>query len=1789
MPNDMKRMNYFDGLLLKEEDLTLDQEYHSRLRRLHNRHFHDWGIVTGLSISMVDRLKIEIAPGMALNRVFDPKNNEEISQEILIGDNHPGRTLEVTGFSTTDTVYVTVSYNEELADKDSVKGGDQEIHVSEIPKIRLSSALPADPRQEIVLGRIILNHDQTGGLAISEISELDPDGNKVVTRAVGGQLLHAKKLIVGSKEDPAYPYLSGAEEDQTTDTNNLYVHAAVTEFSGAIKSGPVHTYGNVDVNGTLTVKVDNDPALKVNASGDVELAGSAAVSGILTARGGLEVSGGQATLDVPRVVVSGSMLTMNQSVKEQGASGMEVGRKDKPSAMLVWDEADKSWKIGTEASAAEAGSGLYKVAYGPDWDNMHNGSRADDLHKHSLIHSLNGEPVLSADSDGSIVVEKTMTVNGSLISGNGGLEVARGKSLPNAKIAWNEATKTWQIGTVGGEMNDIPDGKDWDTLTSGGRNADALHTHTQFHSEDKKLLALEIGKDGNVSIPHELNVGETLTVKKLVVEDEKVTVTRVEPQVDNSFITVNKAENGSTMGVEGGLAVHRGGTLPEARMEWDEADRKWKIGIKGEMADIPYGTKFGGLVSGALADPLHKHSTLSTAGGSGTALAADANGNLQANGNLKLGGTLEAGQAADLKANLNVGGNATIQGDLVVKGKMQTVEKIDLVVRNNKIELNQYEGDSSKSKETSIEVFRGKENPKARIVWDEDSRSWKLGIGTALSAIAYGSNWEALTGGVASDADGLHKHSALNDSEGKAMLAVNSDGNIEVTNDAEIMGTLTARNGADIDGGMSVKGVVTVDGSLFVKGTTTSVTKEELVVKDSTIQINKFDGDDMPVDESGLEVYRGNSLPAAKILWDESERAWKVGTGEALEVIASGSSWDKLTKQTNADALHNHSQLYDPEGNLLALSAIAEGDVDIHHNLSVGSNLVVGENLEVRGPSTTINSDETKIKSSTVILNRNGEEMAAGAGGGIEVYRGKDQPAAQVAWDETKQKWKLGVSGMDAFAVDKDGNVTSGGALQAGSANFRGALTAASASVAGTMSLGDGIEVPQTNATNAQMKWVKDRWKLGTTDKTVVAVSRSGKVGIGTEDPTEVLDVAGKALFRTEALVYGDATVSGNLNVGKGAAFSDNATFNKTLTAQDAVVKHAITVKGTLFAGGIEFERGQDSNGVVLPNAKLLWDNEKGAWFYGTGTQLTALGAGAGAQNKLFSADMDTIAVFADSVGNVGVGTNMPRSLLDVNGDNGQTAFAVTKNGKVGIGTADPTAQLDVRGSATIGQDLTVAGNLTVNGDMVTINAATLEVEDNIVRVNKYANRDTPMDVNGGLEVFRGGKAPAAQLLWDEAADQWVAGVADSLKALEYKGHTHPEMSAITDNLKVSAGNIGIGTAAPTAKLDVNGSLNVTGNASLTGNLTLTGNASVTDKLTAKDAAVSNKVTAKDAEVTGSLTVAKGMEVARGSDPKAQLQWNETADEWQAGVVGVMKTLAYSDHTHQELTDLSGAIKVSAGNVGIGTAAPAAMLDVAGTANIAGNATIAGNADIAGNASVTAKLTAKDAEVTGALTAKKADVSGALTVKDASVGSKLIAKDADITGVLTVSQGLEADRGADPKAQILWNEDKDEWQLGVAGSLKELAYSDHTHADLVALTGAVTVNADNNVGIGKTAEEDYKLDVNGKIRAVNLTQTSSRLMKESIAKLSAKSAMDLLNKLTPVTFRYKEDIGKKDNIGFIAEDVPDIFSTSDHKAVSLMDIIGVLTSVVQKQHKEAADLQKQVKTLQKQVAALAGI
>jgi len=89
------------------------------------------------------------------------------------------------------------------------------------------------------------------------------------------------------------------------------------------------------------------------------------------------------------------------------------------------------------------------------------------------------------------------------------------------------------------------------------------------------------------------------------------------------------------------------------------------------------------------------------------------------------------------------------------------------------------------------------------------------------------------------------------------------------------------------------------------------------------------------------------------------------------------------------------------------------------------------------------------------------------------------------------------------------------------------------------------------------------------------------------------------------------------------------------------------------------------------------------------------------------------------------------------------------------------------------------------------------------------------------------------------------------------------------------------------------------------------------------------------------------------------------------------------------------------------------------------------------------------------------------------------------------------------------------------------------------------------------------------------TNASSRELKENIEGLSAEEAQAALSELAPVKYTYKADKAEK-HVGFIAEDVPTLVASKDRKSLSPMDVVGVLTKVVQEQDKKAKEQQKAI-------------
>src|SRR6185503_18846976 len=101
-----------------------------------------------------------------------------------------------------------------------------------------------------------------------------------------------------------------------------------------------------------------------------------------------------------------------------------------------------------------------------------------------------------------------------------------------------------------------------------------------------------------------------------------------------------------------------------------------------------------------------------------------------------------------------------------------------------------------------------------------------------------------------------------------------------------------------------------------------------------------------------------------------------------------------------------------------------------------------------------------------------------------------------------------------------------------------------------------------------------------------------------------------------------------------------------------------------------------------------------------------------------------------------------------------------------------------------------------------------------------------------------------------------------------------------------------------------------------------------------------------------------------------------------------------------------------------------------------------------------------------------------------------------------------------------------------------------------------------NIGLG-VASPTYQIhhSSGARLDAGNWINASSRAVKQDIHQLDADAAMGALKALEPVTFAYKENPAET-NVGFIAEDVPDLVATSDRTGLSSMDVVAVLTKVI---------------------------
>lgn len=524
-----------------------------------------------------------------------------------------------------------------------------------------------------------------------------------------------------------------------------------------------------------------------------------------------------------------------------------------------------------------------------------------------------------------------------------------------------------------------------------------------------------------------------------------------------------------------------------------------------------------------------------------------------------------------------------------------------------------------------------------------------------------------------------------------------------------------------------------------------------------------------------------------------------------------------------------------------------------------------------------------------------------------------------------------------------------------------------------------------------------------------------------------------------------------------------------------------------------------------------------------------------GAGGPVF-ADLLPAAGKAYVTGRLGLGTINPQNKLDVegamavgaaySGTSAAPADGLLVEGNVGIGTTAPGAKLDVAGTLKVGQNAQFMARVGIG----------------------VAAPQNALDVEGALAV---GAAYSGTIL------------------------------APVNGLVVE-GNVGIGTSAPIAKLQIAGGAFMPS----AGNSTTAG-------------------------------ILFPQNPAGGAGDTAWIRYYARAGESMTLEIGVANDV--DDHI----------ALMASGNVGIGTDAPTAKLDVAGTARVGGNLTVtgalyAGRSDLyftnAAHNHTGAGNTAGHAAIENA-----ADY-GALMIlgrAGTDVGRKVRLWDyLSVEGPMAVQgdvaiRGKHAFRGSDPWLRL--NQDGaftsgvhtpgnfapgalnvggvNGWgnpgfgNMWIAGQINKLDIADNFTA--IVRCGDFCMGHSGRRGSPGRALVDYKDAATGNTLRINyggdwtggcryyisMDRASSRKFKKDIEDLKGDTARDIVERLNPVTFRLKREDQPASYLGFIAEDVPPEVGAPDREAVNTDHIVAALTRVVKDQQHAIAELRTRIEHL----------
>ena len=465
------------------------------------------------------------------------------------------------------------------------------------------------------------------------------------------------------------------------------------------------------------------------------------------------------------------------------------------------------------------------------------------------------------------------------------------------------------------------------------------------------------------------------------------------------------------------------------------------------------------------------------------------------------------------------------------------------------------------------------------------------------------------------------------------------------------------------------------------------------------------------IDHSGVSITAGTGLTGGgditttRTINVASANNGIVANADNIELDTASSTFTGGVKsKLNADGVLSASAFSSPsQGTVRATINGAQTDIDT--GLQTGDSptfvgLTLTGNLEVQGTTTTVDSTTIELGDNIIAVNGTGAAL-----GGMHVNDANGPASGSILWDGTNNRWIAGASGSEVQVALLEGQGLLSGSAQIAS-EISGSFVATSASLASAIAQNASDIASSTNTiTLSADSGTNDTY---TTGETLTFAGGNGITTVVTDNQIAINGAAGLisasgqvGLTSTSGYVANEHIDHSGVSITAGTGLTGGGDITTTRTINVASA----------------------NNGIVANADNIELDTASSTFTGGVKSKLNTDGVISG---STFS---------SPSQGTVRATINGANTDVDT-----------------GLQTGDsPTfAGLTLSGAAT-GTNLTLSGDLTVNGTTTNINTSDLAIEDKFILLNSGS-------ASGNSGIIAQNSATNGQgtaLFFDDTADRW--------------------------------------------------------------------------------------------------------------------------------------------------------------------------------------------------------------------------------------------------------------------------------------------------------------------------------------------------------------------------------------------------------------------------------------------------